>query len=92
MFVGSPEIHCDSFYFTLLFKFIILTLKIIVTFIVVLLLILFVMGFRPADGVPVRHRKIFPSGLAERAQSSSRMSMVHAKCQTHRRNNNSLMK
>ncbi len=37
--------------------------------------ILFVMGFRPADGVPVRHREIFPSGLAERAQSSSRMSM-----------------
>jgi hypothetical protein len=44
-------------------------------FIVVLTAILFVMGFRPADAVPVRHREIFPSGLAERAQSSSRMSM-----------------
>jgi hypothetical protein len=33
------------------------------------------MGFRPADAVPVRHREIFPSGLPERARSSSRMSM-----------------
>jgi len=43
---------------------------------IVLMEILFVMGFRPADAVPVRHRKNFLSGLAERAQSSSRMSMV----------------
>jgi len=42
----------------------------------VLMQILFVMGFRPTDAVPVRHRKIFLSGLAERAQSSSRMSMI----------------
>ena len=34
------------------------------------------MGFSSADAVPVRHRKIFHSGLPERAQSSSRMSMV----------------
>ncbi len=47
----------------------------IVTLIVILIQILLVMGFRAADGVPVRHREIFPSGLAERAQSSSRMSM-----------------
>ncbi len=55
-----------------------LILKKIVTSIVVLMQILFVMGFRPADGMPVRHRKIFLSGLAERAQSSSRMSMKKA--------------
>ncbi len=75
MFIGSPELHWDNFYFTLLFKIIILTLKIIVNFIVVLLQILFVMGFRPADAVPVHHREIFSSGLAGRAQSSGRMSM-----------------
>ena len=33
------------------------------------------MGFRLADAVPVRHRKIFPSDLPGRARSSSRMSM-----------------
>ena len=37
--------------------------------------ILFVVGFMTADGVPVRHDKIFSSSLAERARSSSRMSM-----------------
>jgi len=41
----------------------------------VLMQILFVMGFRPDDAVPVHVDKNFLSGLAERAQSSSRMSM-----------------
>jgi len=34
------------------------------------------MGFWPPDAVPVQRRKIFRSGLGERAQSSSRMYMV----------------
>ena len=40
------------------------------------------MGFRLANAVPVHRRKIFPSGLPERARSSSRMSMdvTGAKC------------
>jgi len=45
--------------------------------------ILFVMGFSQTDGVPVRHRKIFPSSLAELAQSSSRMSMERTRIQAH---------
>ena len=43
---------------------------------VVFMQILFVMGFRSTNAVPVRHDKIFHSGLPERARSSSRMSMV----------------
>ena len=42
---------------------------------IVFMQILFVMGFRSGNAVPVRHDKIFHSGLPERARSSCRMSM-----------------